>query len=421
MPSIFARDRKLYAKLRDIGGAWRQVATGFDVGHEADATRWARDTQREIDARRADGGPLTVTAYAESWLATRRNESAADDRTRIRLHVLAYIGDMLLTEVRPRHARDLIMRLRNDGQLPPRTIRQVSGILHTMFKSAVIEELIPTNPIVFERGVLPKKIDADPSWRHEAIYTRAEAEQLISDERIPGDRRVLYALKLLAALRHSEAAGLTWGLYDSAARPLGAIHLGKTKSAAPRAIPVHPTLARILAQWKLSGWPALYDRRPRADDLIVPTRQGLRRKPAASQVQLVEDLERLDLRARAGAGRNRRGHDLRRTMITLARADGAIDGLLRWVTHGPRPNEMLDVYSSPPWEALCTEVAKLRIELRAGAVIRLPLVATLGAAVVQSSQAMIITHQNRRGTRSPTPTSAPDVPRRAAEASGVVA
>lgn len=135
--SIFARGRKLYAKVRDAAGIWRQVATGFDVGQEVQAARWARDTQRDVDARRDGGGPLTVSAYAERWLAARHTASVADDRTRIRLHVLPYIGDMLLTDVRPRHARDLILALRDSGELAPRTIRQVSGILHTMFKSAV--------------------------------------------------------------------------------------------------------------------------------------------------------------------------------------------------------------------------------------------------------------------------------------------
>jgi len=246
-------------------------------------------------------------------------------------------------------------------------------------------------------------IDADPTWRHEAIYTRAEAEQLVSDPRLPADRRVLYGLKLLGALRHGEASGLTWATYDTATRPLGAIHLGKTKSRMPRTVPVHPVLARILAAWKLGGWAATYGRPPRAEDLVCPTRAGLRRKPAASQVQFVEDLETIGLRSRAGADRNRRGHDLRRTFITLARADGALDGLLRWVTHGPRPNEMLDVYSSPPWESLCAEVSKLRLELRAGEVVQLPVTAAVGAALVQSEQAIEMSLKKERPQRDSNP------------------
>ncbi len=79
----------------------------------------------------------------------------------------------------------------------------------------------------------------DPNWRNGALYTREEVEQLISDSRIPEDRRVMYALKALAALRHSEAAGLRWSHYDQQAEPLGALNLGKTKTQAPRRVPVH--------------------------------------------------------------------------------------------------------------------------------------------------------------------------------------
>ena len=319
----------------------------------------------------------TVAEYAEAWLKKRTNANAGDDRTRIEHHALPTLGPMRMDEVKPRHLRDLMLALRAAGRLAPRTIRQVSGLLHTMFKSAAIEEVIAANPVQYERGTLPKKVDKDPTWRHQAIYTRTEIEALISDTRILADRRMLYALKSLAALRHGEVAGLRWSQYDANAQPLGAINLGQTKSGVPRAVPVHPTLAKLLATWKLSGWSATYGRKPTAEDFIVPTRNmteanplGTARDANESQRQLVADLSLLTFRTRAGKRMNRRGHDMRRTFITLARTDGAIDGLLRWVTHGPT-SDMMDVYSSPPWAALCTEVGKLKIALREGALVML--------------------------------------------------
>jgi integrase len=155
-------------------------------------------------------GPMTLQRYVLAWLDKRKTATVNDDRTWLERHVLPRIGDVLLTEVRPRHLRDLILELRAEGNLAPTTIRQISGLLHSMFKSAKIDELITDNPAVYERGVLPKKVDKDPAWRDEAIFTRVEAEQIISDPRMPADRRVLAALKLLAALRHGEAASLTW-------------------------------------------------------------------------------------------------------------------------------------------------------------------------------------------------------------------
>jgi hypothetical protein len=74
------------------------------------------------------------------------------------------------------------------------------------------------------------------------------------------------------------------------------------------------------------------------------------------------------LRARLHAATTCR---LRRTFVTLARTDGAIDGLLRWVTHGSS-TDMMDLYTTPPWASLCAEVVKLKIELREGKLIELP-------------------------------------------------
>jgi hypothetical protein len=69
-----------------------------------------------------------------------------------------------------------------------------------------------------------------------------------------------------------------------------------------------------------------------------------------------EDLERLGLRPR-------RQHDARRTFISLALAGGARKDRLRWVTHGPT-GDIVDAYTTLPWETLCNEVLWLRVDLR---------------------------------------------------------
>ncbi len=52
-------------------------------------------------------------------------------------------------------------------------------------------------------------------------------------------------------------------------------------------------------------------------------------------------------------------------MISLARTDGARKDLLELCTHNPRKNgSTIDIYTEFPWEALCGEVAKLKIARR---------------------------------------------------------
>ena len=412
MGSIFKRGTKLYLRIKGTDGQWKKLATG--TADEKVARQLLADYEQKVAAVVTTRGEcVTVKAYAEQWLAKRQTATVADDRSRLRTHAYPDLGGMAMTDVRPRHLRDLVMGLRHAGKLAPATIRQVSGLLHTLFKSAVIEEVIASNPVLFERGVLPKKADKDPTWRHEAIYTRSEIEALISDERILADRRMFYGLKALGAMRHSEAAALTWAQYDPAALPLGAINLGVTKSGVPRRMPAHPTLAAMLAEWKLTGWRELYGRAPGPADLIVPTRNLTPRDANESQRQLVADLELLEFRVRAGTSeirkQNRRGHDMRRTFITLARTDGARADILRGTTHGLSASDMMNVYTTFDWATLCAEVVKLRIARREGTVIPLKMAAggtpTLSVVptVSQSPQPVVTTNENKRPRRDSNP------------------
>jgi hypothetical protein len=89
-----------------------------------------------------------------------------------------------------------------------------------------------------------------------------------------------------------------------------------------------------------------------------------------------EDLTRIGLR-------ERRQHDARRTFISIARADGARPDILRWATHGPT-SDITDLYTTLPWDALCAEVAKAKINLLEGKVIAMPLAAAAGSEQVVS-------------------------------------
>jgi hypothetical protein len=51
-------------------------------------------------------------------------------------------------------------------------------------------------------------IDKDPEWRSTAIFEREELIALVSNDRIPDDRRVQYALEGIAGLRHGRSPRL---------------------------------------------------------------------------------------------------------------------------------------------------------------------------------------------------------------------
>jgi integrase len=294
------------------------------------------------------------------------------DQAKLNQHILPTIGALLLDEVRPRHLVELIRKLRVAAKLAPKTIYNVYSTLKALFRDAKIADLLTGDaPTILTKYQLGAAVDKDPEWRPTARYTRDELEILISDPRISLDRRVFYALEGIAGMRLGEVAGLRFRHYDPSLQPLGALVIatsynkGRTKTKTPRRMPVHPTLAAILAEWKLSGWVTMMGRQPIADDLIVPlppehaTRrregrllEGMRNRSYCFK-RFRDDLKLLGFR-------HRRGHDLRRTMVSLSREDGARKDILELCTHNPRSSgSSIDVYTTFPWEALCREVEKL--------------------------------------------------------------
>ncbi len=337
-------------------------------------------------APRATDPVLTIEAYAKTWIARRTEagvRTVAKEEGAIDRWLVPDLGSRPLAEVTRNDVREIIAkasttpRKDKDAPMAPRSVLHVYGAIRAMFADAVADGLLAATPCTLrtKRGELPKKRDADPTWRASSIYSRSEAEGLLADPRIPPDRRVIYALALLGGLRIGEIIARRWRDFDTDAAPLPRLLVAtqhddrETKTETPREVPVHPTLASVLATWKRTGWPMLFGRHPTPDDRIVPSRAGvdrLRSGPESAK-RLKEDLERVGLRS---DGRSL--HAMRATFITLAQTDGARREILEAVTHAGR-RDVFSGYSRWPWEALCVEVAKLRVELHEGRVIALPL------------------------------------------------
>jgi integrase len=346
--SIYPRKNKLWIRFKGADGAWTQSKTPFHLGEDDGARKLLKRVESKIAAgaevQGSDAGPLTLAIYARKWNEERSKLGLADwknDEARLLNHVLPRLGSMPIDEIRPRHLADVFRRLRGIGKLAPKTIRNIYSAVMALFRDAQLADLIETSPCILTKYQLGENVDKDLAWRPTAIYTRAELEMLIADARIPWDRQVLYGLEGIAGLRHGEAAGLRWSDYDSTLKPLGRLSVwnsyatGRTKTKRARYMPVHPTLGAMLAEWRLKGWVEMIGRVPKPEDLIVPMPEGPRvelgkmRSKNDSYKRLCTDLVELGLR-------HRRGQDLRRTMISLTRTDGARKDLLELCTHTPR-------------------------------------------------------------------------------------
>lgn len=380
MGSVYKRRNKLWIRFKGPNGKWTQSKTDYQVGEEKQARKLLGRLEERIKAGVELGeqklGPMTVARFAEKWNEDRRKLGIVDwenDARWFRLHARRRIGAMPIAEVRARHLIELFTALRAARKLAPKSIYNVYSVLKAMFRDAQLADLIDTSPCVLTKYQLGENEDADPEWRATAIYTRAELGQLIADPRIPPDRQMLYALEGIGGLRHGEAAGLRWRHYDPGQEPLGRLVIatsydrGRTKTKRTRYLPVHPTLAGMLDAWKAEGWPRMMGRAPAPDDLVVPRPpEHTRRRPPKHRGEGMRDrtysgkqLRDVDLPSLGF--RRRRGHDLRRTMISLSRTDGARKDLLELCTHTPHKGSTIDIYTEFPWEALCAEVAKLKL------------------------------------------------------------
>ncbi len=377
MGSVYPRGNKLYLKIKGPDGRWRPYKTEYRLGQEELARKLLAKLEEQLAAGRAvtgaKGGVLTVRKYADRWVKDCKKMGLSEWKSHeawLRLHVLPVIGRIPITEVRPRHLAELFRDIRAEKKLSSKSIRNVYAAVRGMFREAQIAGLIETSPCVLTEHHLGKLRDKDPEWRATAIYTRDELEMLISDPRIPWDRRVVYALEGLGGLRHGEVAGLRLRHYDRTQVPLGRLMVARsydhdrTKTARTRYMPVHPVLAEILREWLEVGWVEMMGRTPGPDDLVVPCPKrrgfeaGRMRDKCYSRKMLIQDFVTL-------AMRHRRGHDLRRTMISLARTDGARKDLLEVCTHTPhKESSVIDVYTEFPWDSLCGEVVKMKIVRR---------------------------------------------------------
>lgn len=324
--------------------------------------------------------PVTVLAYARTWIKTQRYGSADKDRRRIEFYLAAApLAEMPIAEVRPRHVLTFIHWLQDrpsarGGTLSARSVRNVYDVVRRALASAVIEDLIVSSPCAPLSNALPTLEDKHPGARETWLFTREEVEQLISDEQLLPDRRVTYAILFLTGCRWGELAALRWRDWNPDAKPLGRLTISRaiepltkreksTKTGAVKRVPVHPVLAEVLAAWKARGWSAIFGREPTMDDFVLPSRRMTARGVDNGNRYLHEDCAKLKLTPR-------HVHCTRRTFISLAQDDGGEAAKLKWVTHAP-PKAVFDQYTTLQWKTLCAEIAKLEIKLRrpAGAVV----------------------------------------------------
>lgn len=385
MGSVYSRIGSKFLWLAYKGSNGKRVCQSSETADEGAARKVLLAIERKIAAMReagiVDEGPLTLARYSEKWLAGRKKDGrdAGADKRWLN-HVMGDLGPVRIEKVTTIQVKDAIAKLMQapeSERLAPASILHVYDRLRSMFADAVFYGIVTGSPCLlrWKRGELPEKITKDPNFRRLSVYTRDEVEVLISTERIPEWRRMLWAGLFLLGTRVNEMTPRRWRDIERR-EPLDCLWIGTsigalTKLEKPgtkggkrcvREMPIHPAFAKMLAAWRLSGWARLMGRQPKPDDYLIPGADGGRLSSAETLQLLKEDLEMLGFRARTQ-------HAMRHTFISLATGDGARRDLLKMVTHQAL-GDIMDKYTWLSWDVLCVECAKLKVSVREGQILR---------------------------------------------------
>lgn len=153
---------------------------------------------------------ITVDVWFEYWLQhivcdlapnTRRNY-----RERYIRNIQPVMGGMLLRDVKPLHCK-MVFNLM-EANYAGSTIRQTYIAMGTMFRSAVMNDLIPKHPMDGVRYTKPVRAVDDIK------FLTLEEQQIFLEAAKRSHNYYQYALILETGLRTGELIGLTWDAVD---------------------------------------------------------------------------------------------------------------------------------------------------------------------------------------------------------------
>ena len=182
---------------------------------QAEVRRKVTDTQRAIDNgtyRPTD--KTTVSSWLDTWLETfcvakLKPLTYSSYEAAIKNHIKPQIGALRLQAVRGIHIQKLYNAMAADG-LSPKTVKNVSAIMHKAFSVAQKQGMIQANPC--DAAELPKATQKE-------IKPLTDAEIPLFLNAIAGHpMENAYALCLFAGLREGECLGLSWSQIDFEAR-----------------------------------------------------------------------------------------------------------------------------------------------------------------------------------------------------------
>ena len=182
-----------------------------------EAKNWLADMQYEDKHDVYNpSSDMTVDAWFEFWITnliadlspnTRRNY-----RERYEYNIQPVIGTMRLCDVKPMHCKIVLNRM--DATYAGSTIRQTYIAMGTMFRAAVMNDMITKHPMDGVRYTKPVRAANDIK------FLTVEEQEIFLETAKRSHNYRQYVLLLETGLRTSELIGLTWDAIDWKKRTL---------------------------------------------------------------------------------------------------------------------------------------------------------------------------------------------------------
>lgn len=215
------------------------------------------------------GDETLVGEWAKIWLTKYKSGLRPNTlemyRNAYNVHIMPFIGDLRLKEIRPVHCREIMQNIETKSQSLQ---RKVIITLQQIFSTAAENGLIGKNPA---KGLKIAPVQAE---KKNKVISREDMKTLLTQAESLKDKRLLafVGLCLFCGLRREEALGIQWGdISEGSLTVRRAVSFVKNQpdpsfalksKAANRTIPVPEPLEKILSET------------PRTSLFVVPSADG---------------------------------------------------------------------------------------------------------------------------------------------------
>jgi integrase len=188
----------------------RTVATkaeAIELRRVLNAKKLQGELQKKVSVRFED---FSIHWVREVKTQRVRATTASDYEYRVRQYLIPYFLGQNIDEIRPVEIQRWTSKLRSKG-LSTNTVNGARRILFGIFRYAVRQGVVPTNPVEATDALKSQPDEVSQVRLH---WSKQEAIQVLAAARKTPELDLFIYLAIFLGLRHGELLGLTWSALD---------------------------------------------------------------------------------------------------------------------------------------------------------------------------------------------------------------